>query len=144
MSSIYLVRSGDKWLRKDHHLYFRVLGDEEDWSMAFVADLAGAASFATRELAAEEAQTCGGEPVEFREERGHEQAYKHALDCVDRVFQVGGQPEPPLLPDFCQLNDDKFLAVIRLAEEFVKQRQALVAARNEVEKLSRKLKAAEK
>lgn len=47
----------------------------------------------------------------------------HALRCVDRVFQVGGQPEAPLLPDFCGLGDDKFEAVVKLGEAY-KQQQA--------------------
>lgn len=132
MSSIYLVRCDDGWLYVDGE------------SSGFRPSMTGAMVYGDRLTAAQTAAMLHAEPVEFREDRGHEQAFNHALDCVDRVFQVGGQPEPPLLPDFCQLNEDKFLAVIRLAEEFTKQQQALAAARNEVEKLSRKLKAAEK
>lgn len=44
--------------------------------------------------------------------------FTHALKCVDRVFQEGGQPEPPILPDFGRPGDDKFEAVVRLAKAY--------------------------
>lgn len=42
--------------------------------------------------------------------------YDHALGCVDRVFQQCAEIPEPILPDFCHLGEDKFEAVVRLAE----------------------------
>ena len=47
-------------------------------------------------------------------------AYKRALACVDRVFQEDSTKPPPILPDFCKLGDDKFEAVIHLAEAYAR------------------------
>jgi DNA repair exonuclease SbcCD ATPase subunit len=44
--------------------------------------------------------------------------FNHALDCVDRVFQVDGDKPPPLLPDFLGLGCNKFEGVIKLAEAY--------------------------
>ena len=44
--------------------------------------------------------------------------YSHALDCVDRVFQVCKEIPNPILPDFATLGESKFQAVIRLAEAY--------------------------
>jgi hypothetical protein len=43
-----------------------------------------------------------------------------ALKAVDRVFQVGGQAEPPILPDFLLVGSCKFEGVVKLAEEYRK------------------------
>lgn len=66
MTSVYLVRRGDEWLREDYHLCVKVFEDSDD-SLG-VSHPADAAIFATRERAAAAARTYGGgEPVEFRE-----------------------------------------------------------------------------
>lgn len=133
MSSIFLVRRGDLWMHQLHGIY-----DRFDESID-CADI-----FSCRHIAETAAKGSGGEVVEFREERGHERAYNYAIDCVDRVFQSGGQPEPPLLPDFCTLGDDKFLAVIRLARNYLDVKRSLAAAEDEIARLRHKLKTAEK
>jgi hypothetical protein len=46
--------------------------------------------------------------------------FEYALNCVDRVFQPGGQPEPPLLPDFLRFGESKFQGVVKLAEEYIR------------------------
>lgn len=51
-------------------------------------------------------------------------AYQHALDCVDRVFQQ------EILPGFLEAGDDKFDGVIKLAHEY----QALQAERDVLRK----------
>lgn len=55
----------------------------------------------------------------------YEELYRRAIECVDRVFQEGGQEQPPILPDFLQLGDDKFEGVIKLAEEYIRFRELL-------------------
>jgi hypothetical protein len=56
----------------------------------------------------------------------HEVAYAHALECVNRVFQEhGGQEAPPLLPDFCRIGDDKFEAVVKLAQLYIRHMEHL-------------------
>ena len=44
--------------------------------------------------------------------------YTHALDCVDQVFQVCNEIPNPILPDFAQLGESKFRAVIKLAKAY--------------------------
>lgn len=46
--------------------------------------------------------------------------FDHALECVDRVFQKKENNPDPILPDFCKPGEDKFRAVIRLAEAYQK------------------------
>lgn len=57
------------------------------------------------------------------------QAFKsslaYAVDCVDKCFQTGGQPEPPILPDFCEIGESKFEACVRLAQEYKRLEQEL-------------------
>lgn len=55
------------------------------------------------------------------------QLYRHALDCVDQVFQVCSEIPNPILPDFCQLGEDKFRAVVRLAKEYAAACETLQA-----------------
>lgn len=45
--------------------------------------------------------------------------FNHAIDCVDRVFQVESGKPPPILPDYCRLGESKFAAVPRMAEDLV-------------------------
>lgn len=47
-------------------------------------------------------------------------AFDHAIECVDRVFQVESKKPPPLLPNFARLGECKFRAVIRLAEDYLR------------------------
>lgn len=44
--------------------------------------------------------------------------YLHALKQVDRIFQPCKENPEPILPDFCKLGEDKFKAVVRLAERY--------------------------
>lgn len=55
----------------------------------------------------------------------YQRLYSKAIDCVDRVFQTGAHEEPPLLPDFLLLGDDKFTGVVKLAEDYLRLRAAL-------------------
>lgn len=51
--------------------------------------------------------------------------HEKALGIVDRVFQTCTEIPEPILPDFCELGEDKFEAVLRLAAEFRRLRVAL-------------------
>lgn len=53
-----------------------------------------------------------------RERDTYKRLHRHALDCVDQVFQQCTEIPNPILPDFCQVGEDKFRAVIRLANEY--------------------------
>lgn len=55
----------------------------------------------------------------------------HAVQCVDRVFQVGGQKEPPLLPYFVPLGGDKFEGVVKLALSYIEGSKANTRLRDE-------------
>jgi hypothetical protein len=57
-----------------------------------------------------------------------EREFLRAVDCVDRVFQMDSTKPPPLLPDFVRPGDDKFEAVVRLAEEYIALRERLAMA----------------
>ena len=65
----------------------------------------------------------------------YKQCYRHALDCVDRVFQVCSEIPNPVLPDFCQLGESKFAACVRLADEYVSLQAQLTAALARAERL---------
>jgi len=45
--------------------------------------------------------------------------HRHALDSVDQVFQSCDEVPHPLLPDFCRVGEDKFRAVVRLANRYI-------------------------
>jgi len=44
--------------------------------------------------------------------------FNHAIECVDRAFQVDSRKPPPILPDFLSLGEDKFKGVIKLAAAY--------------------------
>jgi len=44
--------------------------------------------------------------------------YLHALKQVDRIFQPCREHPEPILPGFCKLGEDKFKAVVRVAERY--------------------------
>ena len=52
------------------------------------------------------------------------QTYNECLDYVDEVFQTTSEREC-ILPDFCSLGENKFVAVKRLALEYVKQAERI-------------------
>lgn len=57
--------------------------------------------------------------------------FRHAIACVDAVFQeIPGQP-PPLLPEFLLLGDDKFEGVKKLASEYLSLRSEVARLRGE-------------
>lgn len=47
------------------------------------------------------------------------QLHRHALNCVDQVFQECTEIPHPLLPGFARLGEDKFECVIRLAKAYI-------------------------
>lgn len=67
--------------------------------------------------------------------------HKHALDCVDRVFQVCTEIPNPILPNFAKLGEDKFRAVIRLAKAY-KELERDSARWKECERLAERFKGA--
>lgn len=50
------------------------------------------------------------------------QLHRHALDSVDQVFQSCDEVPHPLLSDFCRVGEDKFRAVVRLANSYISVR----------------------
>jgi len=56
--------------------------------------------------------------VEPEEENQYKVLHKEALEHVDRVFQECTENPEPVLPDFAQLGENKFAAVVRLAEDY--------------------------
>jgi hypothetical protein len=60
------------------------------------------------------------ETKEAWELRQYKAVYEHAIECVDRVFQIDSRKPPPLLPNFARLGECKFRAVIRLAEDYLR------------------------
>ena len=63
-----------------------------------------------------------------------DRGFRHALTCVDKVFQVGGQAEEPLLPDFLPLGTSKFDGVVTLAEAYIAALARAEAAERELNK----------
>lgn len=69
------------------------------------------------------------------------QLHRHALDSMDQVFQSCDEIPHPLLPDFCRVGEDKFRAVIRLANSYISlraERDRYLAAIVEAERLAMK------
>jgi len=62
----------------------------------------------------------------------YEKLFLAALRNVDRVFQRCGENPNPILPDFCKLGEDKFVAVVRLAEKYAQQEAELERLRRQV------------
>lgn len=67
----------------------------------------------------------------------YEKLFRSALRHVDRVFQRCGENPNPILPDFCKLGEDKFVAVVRLAEKYAEQEAELERLRRQVEFVKR-------
>lgn len=57
--------------------------------------------------------------------------FLHALECVDRVFQVESKKPAPLLPDFLKLGECKFRGVERLAVAYLKAAKELEQCKSE-------------
>lgn len=61
--------------------------------------------------------------------------FESALSNVDRVFQLCQENPEPILPDFAILGEDKFRAVVRLAEEYKRMQSKLAAVRAKLQKV---------
>jgi len=62
----------------------------------------------------------------------YEKLFRAALRNVDRAFQTCSENPNPILPDFCKLGEDKFVAVVRLAEKYAQQDAELERLRRQV------------
>lgn len=67
--------------------------------------------------------------AEVKRLKQFENLYSHAINCVDRVFQIDSKKPRPLLPNFARLGECKFRAVIRLAEEYAALKNKLANER---------------
>lgn len=67
----------------------------------------------------------------------YEKLYRHAIDCVDRVFQKCTENPQPILPDFLGLGEDKFRGVVKLAENYRELKQTISRLEGEVAELKR-------
>lgn len=61
--------------------------------------------------------------------------FESALSNVDRVFQLCSENPEPILPDFAILGEDKFRAVVRLAEDYKRLRSRLASIREKLEQI---------
>jgi hypothetical protein len=70
---------------------------------------------------------CGELEGELRQ---YKKLFIHAIECVDRVFQVESRKPAPLLPDFLKLGECKFRGVERLAKAYLQLQAKLAAVRD--------------
>lgn len=61
--------------------------------------------------------------------------FESALSNVDRVFQLCTENPEPILPNFAILGEDKFRAVVRLAEDYKRLRSRLASIREKLEQI---------
>lgn len=61
-----------------------------------------------------------------RERDMYRKLFDAALSHVDRVFQVNSKESPPILPDFCDIGEDKFAAVERLARDYARMKAGVL------------------
>lgn len=72
----------------------------------------------------------------LRDERDmYRKLFESALGNVDRVFQLCQENPEPILPDFAIAGENRFRAVVRLAEDYKRLRSRLAAIREKLEQI---------
>ena len=71
------------------------------------------------------AEACNAYPNLVAELASYKSSHTQALEYVDQVFQVCAESPRPILADYAKLGENKFAAVVRLAEDYVKLKAEL-------------------